>query len=126
MSRYRVDVNEEEFENITLFDTPMLFTSSRCDRKTLPQGMYMYEIRHDDDGQGYPCEVADWIIVNHWGTVISNRPIRFTETDSNGKPFRLIDSENDWNYESTDSTLKEYMEQYPPDLQRNEKDNERF
>ena len=126
MSRYSVDVNEEEFENITLFDTPMLFTSSRCDRKTLPQGMYMYEIRHDDDGQGYTCEVADWIIVNHWGTVISNRPIRFTETDSNGKPFRLIDSENDWNYESTDSTLKEYMEQYPPNLQRNEKDDERF
>ena len=126
MSRYSVDVNEEEFENITLFDTPMLFTSSRCDRKTLPQGMYMYEIRHDYDGQVYPCEDADWIIVNHWGTVISNRPIRFTETDSNGKPFRLIDSENDWNYESTDSTLKEYMEQYPPDLQRNEKGDERF
>lgn len=114
MSRYIADVNKEEFEKITLFDIPMLFTISRCDRKTLPKGMYMYEVRHDDYGRGDPCEVADWIMVNHWGTVISNRPIRFTETDSNGKPFRLIDPEKDWNYEGTDSSLKEYMEKYPP------------
>ena len=111
---YRYDVTKEEFENITLFGYPMLFANFRCDRNTLPKEMYMYEIRHDDYGRGDPCEIADWIMVNHWGTVISNRPVSFDETSPNGKAFRMIDSEKDWNYEGTDSTLKEYMQQFPP------------
>lgn len=114
MSIYRADVNTEEFESITLFGQPMLFTCLRCDRDTLPAGMYMYEIRHDDDGRGDPCEIADWIMVNHWGTVISNRPVNLTEEQPSGKRFRLIDSENDWNYEGEMLTLKEYMQQHPP------------
>ena len=72
----RVNVMEETFENVTVFDQPMLFTCLRCDRETLPKGMYMYEVRHDDYGRGDPCEIADWIMVNHWGTVISNRPVK--------------------------------------------------
>ena len=114
MSIYRADVNTEEFESITLFGQPMLFTCLRCDRDTLPAGMYMYEIRHDDECRGDPCEIADWIMVNHWGTVISNRPVNLTEEQPSGKKFRLIDSENDWNYEGEMLTLKEYMEQHPP------------
>ena len=74
----------------------------------------MYEVRHDDDGRGDPCEIANWIMVNHWGTVISNRPVQFNEQTPSGKPYRLIDSEADWNYEGTTQTLKEYMERHPP------------
>lgn len=118
MSGNRFDVTKEEFENITLFGYPMLFTILRCDKNTLPKGMYMYEIRHDDDGQGYPCEISTWIMVNHWGTVISNRPVSFDEASPNGKPFRMIDPESDWNYEGTSSTLSEYMELYPPEKQK--------
>jgi len=114
MSSFKVDVNTEMFENITLFGQPMLFTNLRCDKDTLPTGMFMYEIRHDDDGRGDPCEIANWIMVNHWGTVISNRPVALTDGQSGGKPFRLIDSERDWNYEGTTQTLKEYMERHPP------------
>ena len=87
---YRYDVTKEEFENITLFGYPMLFANFRCDRNTLPKEMYMYEIRHDDYGRGDPCEIADWIMVNHWGTVISNRPVSFDETSPNGKAFRML------------------------------------
>ena len=118
MSSYRVDVNTEMFEEITLFGQPMLFTNARCDRDTLPSGMYMYEIRHDDDGRGDPCEIADWIMVNHWGTVISNRPVRMDEQTPSGKRYRLIDSEVDWNYEGVGQTLKEYMECHPPVKER--------
>lgn len=114
MSGFKADVNTEIFEDITLFGQPMLFTDLRCDRGTLPKGMYMYEVRHDDDGRGDPCEIANWIMVNHWGTVISNRPVQFNEQTPSGKPYRLIDSEADWNYEGTTQTLKEYMERHPP------------
>ena len=52
--------------------------------------------------------------MNHWGTVISNRPVRLDEKTPSGKPYRLIDSETEWNYEGSESTLKEYMEKHPP------------
>lgn len=66
----------EKFEDVTVLGHPMLFTCLRVDRDTIPQGMYMYEVRHDDDQQGEPVQIANWIMVNHWGTLISNRPIR--------------------------------------------------
>ena len=115
---YRVNVTEEVFENVTVFDQPMLFTCERCDKSTLPRGMYMYEIRHDDDMQGIPCEIAEWILVNHWGTVISNKPIALTEQLSNGKKYRLINDKTDWNYEGTEQTLAEYMRKNPPQKER--------
>lgn len=107
----RADVNTEIFENITLFGRPALFTCLRCDKNTLPQGVYMYEVRHDDDGQGDPCEIAEWILVNHWGTVISDEPIELNSGSGlpGGKPYRLIDSETDWTYEGTTTTLSEYL-----------------
>ena len=66
----------EKFEDVTVLGHPMLFTCLRVDRDTVPQGMYMYEVRHDDDQQGEPVQIANWIMVNHWGTLISDRPIR--------------------------------------------------
>ena len=66
----------EKFEDVTVLGHPMLFTCLRVDRDTVPQGMYLYEVRHDDDQQGEPVQIANWIMVNHWGTLISNRPIR--------------------------------------------------
>ena len=113
MSEYRVDVTKETFEKITLFGHPMLFTNLRCSRKTLPKGLFMYEIRHDDDGLGEPCEIANWILVNHWGTVISNRPINLAELPS-GRRFRMINAQTDWNYEGKTQTLKEYIEKNTP------------
>lgn len=110
----RVDVTKETFEDVTVFGYPMLFTCLRCDRKTLPRGMYMYEIRHDDDGQGIPCEIADSILVNHWGTVISNRPVKMDTPVPGLRRYRLIDEEMDWNYEGTMRTLAEYMAENPP------------
>lgn len=62
----------EKFEDVTVLGHPMLFTCLRVDRDTVPQGMYMYEVRHDDDQQGEPVQIANWIMVNHWGTLISN------------------------------------------------------
>lgn len=112
MSDFKADVNTQIFEGITLFGQPMIFTCLRCDRETLPKGMYMYEIRHDDYGRGDPCEISSHIMVNHWGTVISNRPVNLTDGDN--KPYRLIDSENDWNCLGTRQTLKEYMQKHPP------------
>ena len=67
--------------------------------------------------QGDPCQIGKWILVNHWGSVISNQPIEL-EPSTNGNAYRDIDPENDWNYEGTTISLKEYMAQHPPQQQK--------
>lgn len=102
----------ESYEEVTVLDQPMLFTNSRIDRASVPRGLYVYDVRHDDECQGLPVEIAKFVFVNHWGTLISNRPIPMTEGTASGKEYRLIDPEEDWNYEGIDSTLQEYMKKY--------------
>ena len=118
---YGADARKEIFEEVTVLDKPMLFTSLRVDRTTIPKGMYLYEVRHDDYGRGDPCQIGNWILVNHWGTLISNEPLKLIPVPQRDNAFLDIDPEKDWNYEGIDSTLKEYMEKHPPkkDKQRN-------
>lgn len=110
---YGLNAMTEEFEEVTVLDRPMLFTCGRIDRTTVPRSLYVYDVRHDDDQQGLPVEIADHILVNHWGTLLSSRPIRLFGAPG-GKPYRLIDPDRDWNYEGTDSTVQKYLEQHPP------------
>ena len=64
----------EHYEEITVCGKPALFTSFRIKRDTVPDGLYAYDVRHDDDCRGIPCEIAPFIMVNHWGTIfLQNR-----------------------------------------------------
>lgn len=118
---YEIDARKETYEEVTVLGKPMLFTSLRVDRSTVPQGMYLYEVRHDDDGRGDQCQIGNWILVNHWGTLISNEPLKLIPVPHRDNAYLDIDPEKDWNYEGIGSTLKEYMEKHPPkkDKQRN-------
>lgn len=109
MSKYPVDAMEETFENVTVFGHPMLFTCLRVDRKTVPEGLFLYEVRHDDDQQGEPVQIANWVMVNHWGTLISDRKIALEPNTSGNNAYRDIDPENDWNYEGTTAKVQDYM-----------------
>lgn len=116
---FRKNAMDEVYEEVTVFGKPMLFTCLRIDRDTVPKGMYLYEVRHDDDQQGDPVQMANWIMVNHWGTLISNQPVKLEKSPTVNNAYRDIDPETDWNYEGVDSTLKEYMEKYPPKKEKN-------
>lgn len=119
----RVNAMTEQFEDVTVLGHPMIFTCLRVDRDTVPEGLYMYEVRHDDDQQGDPVQIGNWIMVNHWGTVISNKPIRLELSPNRNNAYRDIDPKEDWNYEGTVTTVKEYMEKHPPVLHK-EKEQE--
>ena len=56
--------------------------------------LYAYDVRHDDECRGIPCEIAPFIMVNHWGTIILTEPL---ELPDDGR--RYIDEETDWNYD---------------------------
>ena len=114
----RINAMEEKFEDVTVLGHPMLFTCARVDKSTVPDRLFMYEVRHDDDMQGDPVQIANWIMVNHWGTLISNRPVTLTPNANRNNAYRDIDPEEDWNYEGSVSTVKEYMEKHPPEVSK--------
>ena len=117
---YRLDAMQEIFEEVTVLEKPMLFSCCRIDRSTVPKGLYMYEVRHDDDQRGDPVQIANWIRVNHWGTLISSEPLKLNFDCRVNNAYRNIDSENDWNYEGVSSTIRKYMERHPPQKEKNE------
>lgn len=94
----RANAMEETFEEITVLNKPALFTGGRLDRQTVPVGLYAYDVRHDDDQQGIPCQIAKFILVNHWGTILLTEPLEMNERG------RLdINEETDWNYAAIDA-----------------------
>lgn len=121
---FRQDAMKEVFEEVTVMDKPMLFTCQRIDRATVPKGLYLYEVRHDDDMRGDPVQIANWIMANHWGTLISSEPLRLKPSRAVNNAYLDIDPENDWNYEGVEATISEYMEQHPPKKEK-QKDFER-
>ena len=42
------DAMTEHYEEITVCGKPALFTSIRIKRDTVPEGLYAYDVRHDD------------------------------------------------------------------------------
>lgn len=55
-----------------------MFTSLRVSLDSVPEGMHRYEIRHDDVG-GDPCQLAQRILVNHYGTILTAEAISLPE-----------------------------------------------
>lgn len=115
MSRYRADIYEEVFYEITLFDQGVLYTPLRCDPYTLPRGLYLYELRHDDEGFGIPCELAKHVAVNFCGTVISDCEITLNKTYANGTPYAEIDPDEMPVLDGYAITVSEYLLYHPPD-----------
>ena len=102
------------YEEVTVLGKPMLFTDLRIDRATVPKGLYMYEVRYDDDNCGDPVQIANWVMVNHLGTLISREPLKLVPSKAVNNAYLDIDPKKDWNYEDTSSTLMEYMKKHPP------------
>jgi hypothetical protein len=112
MARY--NAMKEQYEEIEVLGKSALFSNIRIDRSSVPKGLYLYEIRHDDDNFGNPAQIARGILVNHMGSIITNEPIKLPPDG-----YLDIDPEKDWNYLGGNWTVKEFMEKYPPAKKKN-------
>lgn len=112
--RFGIDARKESFEEVTVLGVPMLFTAMHVDKSTVPKGLYLYEVRHDDEGHSEPVQIGNWILVNHWGTLISSQPVKLTQVPYRDNAYRDIDPEKDWKYEGVETTLRDYMKRHPP------------
>ena len=45
----RYDVMNEYYTEIRLFGKPALFNDMRLEQETVPKGLYLYEVRYDDE-----------------------------------------------------------------------------
>ena len=104
----------DKFELVVIFDKPVLFTSERLNRNLPIEGVYYYDIRHDDECRGDMAQLKDRVMVNHWGTVISKE--RFEPREVGGKIFTTAEGidmdESDYNYLGETLSVSEYLEKY--------------
>ena len=55
------------------------FTSMRVDRDSVPDGVYLYEIRHDEKGNC--CQVKEGIMIDFYGSLFTMEPLNFIGQD---------------------------------------------
>lgn len=116
MARY--NAMEETYTEIRVLGKPALFHDMRLDGNTVPKGLYLYEVRHDDEGWGNPAQIAKGILVNHFGSILTREPIKLPPDGCLD-----IEPEKDWDYCGGDCwTIQEFLEKYPP---KREKERER-
>ncbi len=101
--------NEIGYEAIEIFGKKGIFTNMHDDHKTLPLGLYAYDLR--DECDGHINELKTCVRVIHWSTVIIMEPI--ADADDG------IDvTENDYQHLGADPTLAEFVakDKYDPIL----------
>lgn len=93
----------ERFQEITLFDVPMLYSNGRVERTALPEGIYCYDLRGSDYDSGKPIRLEGQVAVNHAASVLGVFPV-----DIGGKGFLRLGEE--LNFDGGEASLGEYIE----------------
>jgi hypothetical protein len=108
------ETNYDEVE--ILADVPALFTCLRVDRATVPEGLFAYDLRENEDG--YAASIEASVTVNHMGTILVCK-----ELDLGEQGFIELDpEENGLNFcgQNECSTVAEFMETYKKARANNE------
>ena len=96
----KVNAKAEEFVSFFILGQDALFTNARLDRTTIPDGLYAYDMRDECDGN--INELKEFVLVNHWGTVLVKEPIAGA-----GEGVQI--KANDYNYLGDSMTIDEFM-----------------
>ena len=67
---------EEKLDVIEILGRRALFSNVRLKPKEIPEGLYVYDLRHSDDGVRF-CSIEPKIRVNHGGTVLMRDILEF-------------------------------------------------
>lgn len=77
----RLDYTKEKTDKVSLRGVVCDFTDMRVDPNTVPEGKYMYEVS-DEDSNGEPIRMRPRILVNFFGTIISDQMFFPDEDDT--------------------------------------------
>lgn len=56
-----------------------LFTNARLDRDTIPDYLYAYDVRDNDECSGEFAEIKEFVMKNHLGTIVGCDPLTLEE-----------------------------------------------
>lgn len=76
----RYDAAKITYDEVTLLGVPAILTECRIDRTTIPTQLHLYEIRHEDEDWGRPCQLARGILVNFYGSLLTRQPIELPDS----------------------------------------------
>lgn len=80
----------------------------RLDQETVPKGLYLYEVRYDDE-TWEPVQIAKGILANHLGSVLTRERLKIP---ANG--YLDLEAKTDWKYKDKGCrTVQEFLEKYP-------------
>ena len=107
--------NDEQYQEVELFEKPALFSNGRISRDDLPEGVYCYDLRGSDDDPGSPICVEERVVVNHAGSVILTAPLEFPEE---GRLY--FTDETGLNFNSGMLTLSQFLQEQKKDRRTEE------
>lgn len=81
------------FERISFRGEEYLFYDMRIDSDTVPEGKFIYEVA-DDSSNGDPARIRNGIMVDFFGTIISDKEMSFDDPES----CTTWIQEGDWSY----------------------------
>ena len=100
-----INIADDEYDLIEIFGKPALFTNERMHLSDIPQGLYKCDVRGDDETTGGFAELAPSVQVNHFGTIITDKPIDF------GKDrYIVLNEETEPNFMGNSLTMEQYMQ----------------
>ena len=102
--------NDEQYQEIELFDKLGLFSNGRIVRDNLPEGVYCYDLRGSDYDPGEPVCVEEQVVVNHAGSVLLTEPLELAE---NGR--LMLTEEEGLNFVGGFSTLAQFLQEQKKD-----------
>ena len=102
--------NDEQYQEIELFDKPGLFSNGRIVRDNLPEGVYCYDLRGSDYDPGEPVCAEERVVVNHAGSVLLTEPLELAE---DGR--LMLTEEEGLNFTGGFSTLSQFLQEQKKD-----------
>lgn len=97
----------EKYEVIELLNNTALFTTIRIANKDVPKWLYKYDLRHADDDGITACEVSKLVMVNHYGTILTNKPIRMIHGSCT-----MFDEDKCMQFTNQHLTISEYQKKF--------------
>lgn len=100
---------DETMEVVEVFGKEYLFTNMRIDRNTLPKGAVAYDVRDNCDGEF--CQIKNYVMVNHWGTIIGLDEIELYPYGDLSIEGRDVNPD-DWGFTGDAVTWREFLEDH--------------
>lgn len=74
-----IDAQNERYELVEVDGRVCLFTNLRLDRSSIPEELYCYDVRDSDRLDGSFAQLKQYVLVNHWGTLLSKEAFPLDE-----------------------------------------------